>query len=225
MERYATATLMTPGCRDDRRCWPAIPVEGEDGDETTLTREWAMSAMERYVRLYENYKKAVIPVPTALAATSSDSARADTTDAVHAHGTMDWSLPSPFASVLMRDERQTLGDRLGRVREVPPDASEASEMSAYMAESIPNGRLGLDEKRDVLKYWFDRREGKPTLSCIAREIFAGPPTTAGVERIFSLVGRYRGKLQRMMNESTLQMYTCVAVNYKFIELCRKLGLA
>eukprot|EP00918_Siedleckia_nematoides_P041120 GHVU01089303.1.p2 GENE.GHVU01089303.1~~GHVU01089303.1.p2 ORF type:complete len:105 (+),score=7.68 GHVU01089303.1:314-628(+) len=97
-------------------------------------------------------------------------------------------------------------------------------MNVYLAEPTVNERLGVDNKGDVFKFWYDRRRQMPLLSCMAREVFAGPPTTAGVERIFSRVGRYRGKLQRMINESTLQMYTFVAMNFNLIATCKDIGL-
>eukprot|EP00918_Siedleckia_nematoides_P013877 GHVU01030172.1.p1 GENE.GHVU01030172.1~~GHVU01030172.1.p1 ORF type:complete len:246 (+),score=18.27 GHVU01030172.1:100-837(+) len=238
MGRYCTATLMTPSFRDETECWPRLRVECEDGSTQVLNREWAVKAMRRYFAQYKNYIQVnkpqcgpPIPPPTEsteVEVVVAPSGPFQVASAPPGSGSgmigVDWTQDSPFDTTLCTAENRSLGDRLGRERPATHEPVDVDEMHAYMSESFPVGRFGGDDKRDPLEYWAQQCISKPLMAFMAREVFAGPPTSAGVERVFSRVGRYRSKLQRRVKESTLQMYAFVAVNSKLISTCRALGL-
>eukprot|EP00918_Siedleckia_nematoides_P014713 GHVU01031923.1.p3 GENE.GHVU01031923.1~~GHVU01031923.1.p3 ORF type:complete len:119 (-),score=15.13 GHVU01031923.1:292-648(-) len=96
------------------------------------------------------------------------------------------------------------------------------ELQDYL-KSLEQGqdRLYVDGG-DLLAYWCAKRKQWPNLTRMAREILACPPTTAGIERLFSRAGRYRTKLQRRTKESTLELLMYVASNYPLIDLCKRI---
>eukprot|EP00918_Siedleckia_nematoides_P018457 GHVU01039466.1.p1 GENE.GHVU01039466.1~~GHVU01039466.1.p1 ORF type:complete len:161 (-),score=23.21 GHVU01039466.1:246-728(-) len=75
---------------------------------------------------------------------------------------------------------------------------------------------------DLLAFWFGKRKEWPQLTSMAKEVLACPPTTAGVERLFSRAGRYRTKHQKRRKETTLETFLYVSSNFPLVDMCERI---
>ena len=76
-----------------------------------------------------------------------------------------------------------------------------------MTRRIPrhNPNLGLTLSPNMVnQIWWQAKESKwPALAKMVKQYFAAPASSAGVERVFSAVGKMHGDLQKSAKDSTL----------------------
>ena len=75
-----------------------------------------------------------------------------------------------------------------------------SELERYLALECPAEGKSLN----LLLWWKGKEKDFPNLARMARQFLAHPATSASVERMFSLVGRMFGDLQKAVKETTFQ---------------------
>jgi hypothetical protein len=68
----------------------------------------------------------------------------------------------------------------------------------------------LDVK--VLSWWQAKESKWPALAKMAKQYFAAPASSAGVERVFSAAGKMHGDLQKSAKDSTLEHSLFAAFN-------------
>ena len=83
------------------------------------------------------------------------------------------------------------------------------EVSKYLLEPCIDGN-------DPLQYWKENEEKYPTLAQLAKYYLAIPATSAPVERLFSVVGKFFCPDRCRLNEQTFQMLVMIKCNGKKI---------
>eukprot|EP00918_Siedleckia_nematoides_P036920 GHVU01080143.1.p1 GENE.GHVU01080143.1~~GHVU01080143.1.p1 ORF type:complete len:559 (-),score=93.32 GHVU01080143.1:1922-3598(-) len=100
------------------------------------------------------------------------------------------------------------------IRDAPPQ--EEDELESYLQEHVARGSVEGHTGKALMQYWFDQRQKRPKLAEWASEVLSRPASSAGPERIFSLAGRYFGKLSRRTTEATASTKIMVARNYHLL---------
>ena len=65
---------------------------------------------------------------------------------------------------------------------------------------------------DVLAWWKVKETKWPALAKMIKQYFAAPASSAGVERVFSAVGKMHGDLQKSAKDSALEHSLFAAFN-------------
>ena len=107
----------------------------------------------------------------------------------------------------------SLGALLGKVKKdrlkekQVEKAPEMDELEAYLMDTdVPD----IDDP--VLDWWKVKARKWPALGQMAKQYFAAPASTGGVERVFSAAGKMHNDLQKSAKDTTLEHSLFAAFN-------------
>jgi hypothetical protein len=85
------------------------------------------------------------------------------------------------------------------------------ELDMYLLEPTVHIKFALD-------YWRDNHQKYPHLAMMARDVFAVPPSGAGVEREFSIAGKVATSQRNQLHANTI---TAIMIYKNYLNRCRR----